>query len=85
MIMSWLINSMNNKIGENVLLYDAAKEIWHAVRETYSSFENTSELFEVEATLYDLCQGDLTVTQYYNILTRHWQHLDIFEIHGNVQ
>ncbi|RVX07328.1 Retrovirus-related Pol polyprotein from transposon RE1 [Vitis vinifera] len=45
MIMSWLINSMNNDIGENFLLFGTAKDIWDAAKETYSSSENTSELF----------------------------------------
>ncbi|RVW34517.1 Copia protein [Vitis vinifera] len=44
MIMSWLINSMNNDIGENFLLFGTAKDIWDAAKETYSSSENTSEL-----------------------------------------
>ncbi|KAL6334490.1 hypothetical protein AAG906_016036 [Vitis piasezkii] len=30
MIMSWLINSMNNDIGENFLLFGTAKDIWDA-------------------------------------------------------
>jgi len=82
MVMSWLINSMTNKIGENFLLYGTAKEIWNATRETYSSSENTSELFKIEAALHDLCQGDLSITQYFNTLCRHWQLLDMFEIHA---
>ena len=45
MIMSWLINSMNNDIGENFLLFGTAKDIWDAAKETYSSSENISELF----------------------------------------
>jgi len=57
------------------------QQIWDTTRETYSSFENTSELFEIEAVLHDLRQGDLSVTQYFNTLSRHWQHLDMFEIH----
>ncbi|XP_024030846.1 uncharacterized protein LOC112094389 [Morus notabilis] len=81
-IMSWLVNSMNVDIGENFLLYETAQEIWEAVRETYSSSENTSELFAIESILHDLRQGDLAVTQYFNTLTRHWQQLDMFESHG---
>ena len=81
MVMSWLINLMNTDIGENFLLYGTTKEIWDAARETYSNFENTSEIFEIEATLHDLRQGDLSVTQYFNILSCHWQHLDMFEVH----
>ncbi|KAH9696724.1 reverse transcriptase Ty1/copia-type domain-containing protein [Citrus sinensis] len=43
MIMSWLINSMNNDIGENFLLFGTANDIWDAAKETYSSSENTSD------------------------------------------
>ncbi|EXB67203.1 Rae1-like protein [Morus notabilis] len=82
MIMSWLINSMNNDIGENFLLFGTAKEIWDAAKETYSSSENTLELFQVESTLHDFRQGEQSVTQYYNTLTRYWQQLDLFETHS---
>ena len=77
--MSWLINSMNNDIGENFLLYGTAKEIWDAAKEIYSDNENTAELFEIEGTLHDLRQGNQPVTQYFNLLTRYWQQLDMFE------
>ncbi|KAL3523023.1 hypothetical protein ACH5RR_015857 [Cinchona calisaya] len=48
-------------------------------KELYSSKENTSEIFEVESVLHDLLQRELNVTQYYGILTRYWQWLDVFE------
>ncbi|RVW62005.1 hypothetical protein CK203_062403 [Vitis vinifera] len=49
---------------------------------TYSSSENTSELFQVESALHDFRQGEQSVTQYYNTLTRYWQQLDLFETHS---
>ncbi|KAL5565431.1 hypothetical protein UlMin_028595 [Ulmus minor] len=58
---SWLINSMNNDIGKNFLLYETANEIWDAAREIYSNNENTMELFEIKGTLHDLHQGDLLI------------------------
>ncbi|KAF5450286.1 hypothetical protein F2P56_030651 [Juglans regia] len=82
MVMSWLINSMTNDIGENFLLYGTTKEIWDAAKEIYSNNENTSELFEVESVLHDFRQGELTVTQYFNTLNRYWQQLDLFEEHN---
>ncbi|KAG8363523.1 hypothetical protein BUALT_Bualt19G0031300 [Buddleja alternifolia] len=53
--------------------------IWDAARETYSNVNNTSAIFEIKSILHDLRQGDLTVTEYFNTLTRHWQQLDIYE------
>ena len=79
MVMSWLINSMTNEIGLDFLYYATAKEIWDAVKETYSDNENTSQLIEIKGLIHDLRQGDLTVTQYFNTLNRYWQQLDIFE------
>ena len=45
LVMSWLISLMTIEIGENLLLYSTAYEIWDATRYTFSSKENTAELF----------------------------------------
>ena len=79
LVMSWLINSMTTEIGENFLLYSTAKEIWDAAHDTFSSSENTAELFHIETILHDLKQGELPVTAYFSSLTRYWQQLDLFE------
>ena len=72
---------MTNEIGENFLLHETAAEISEAAKEAYSHVENTSELFDIECLLHDQRQGDLIVTQYFSILNRHWQQLDMFEEH----
>ena len=79
MMMSWLINSMNNEIGENFMFYETTKEIWDVGRETYFDNENTAELFQFKSILHDLRQGDMSVTQYFKTLNHHWQQLDMFE------
>lgn len=47
MVMSWLINSMNPKTGENFMLHSTAK-IWEVAKEIFSISEDVSELFETE-------------------------------------
>ena len=79
LVMSWLLNSMNNDISENFLLFEMAKEIWDAAKETFSTTDNTAELFAVEGILHDLRQGEETVTQYFTKLTRLWQQVDTFD------
>ncbi|KAJ1408401.1 Gag-polypeptide of LTR copia-type, partial [Sesbania bispinosa] len=79
LVMSWLLNTMTNEIGENFMYYDTAKEMWDAVKETYSNVDNTSAVFEIKSILHDLRQGDFSVTEYFNTLSRHWQQLDIYE------
>lgn len=78
-VMTWLLNTMTNEIGENFMFYDTAKDIWDAVKETYSDVDNTSAVFEIKSILHDLRQGESSVTEYFNILNRHWQQLDIYE------
>ncbi|RVW49546.1 Retrovirus-related Pol polyprotein from transposon TNT 1-94 [Vitis vinifera] len=80
MVMSWLVNSMTADIGENFLSFDTAKEIWDTAKETFSDKENTSEIIQIEGILHDLRQGNLTVTEYFNTLTRLWRQLDTFEL-----
>ena len=79
MVMSWLLNSMTNETGENFMYYKTAKEIWDAVRETYSNKDNTYAIFEIKGILQDLKQGESPVTDYFNMLTRYWQQLDMLE------
>ncbi|CAH9120755.1 unnamed protein product [Cuscuta epithymum] len=81
MVMSWLINSMTPDIGENFLLYSTAAEIWEAAGITFSSSENTSEVFETESILHELRQGDMSVTQFFTSLNKLWQKIDLIDTH----
>lgn len=55
------------------------KIIKEVARETYSDAEDIVEAFDMEEIFHDLRQGDLSITQYFNLLTCYWQQLDIFE------
>ena len=79
MVMSWLLNSMTNETGENFMYYKTAKEIWDSARVAYSNVDNTSEIFEIKNRLHDLHQGESSVTDYFNSLSKNWQQLDILE------
>ena len=68
---------MTNEVGEVFMFYQTAKDIWDAMKESFSNKDNTSELFEIKGILADLKQGDSTITQYFNTLNWHWQQLDL--------
>jgi len=70
---------MTNEIGENFMYYDTTKEIWDAVKETYSNIDNTSAIFEIKSLLHDLQQGEKSVTEFSNTLSRYWQRLDTYD------
>ena len=70
--MPWPINSMNNDIDKNFLLYGTAKEIWDAAQQNYSKLKLSCMTFVKK----------ISVTQYFNTLTQYWQHLDMFDTHA---
>lgn len=80
MIMSWLISSMTPEIGDNFMLYTTATEIWKATKELYTKKkDNVAEIYELEAKLQDIRQGDNTVSTNYSQLTKVWQQIDTFD------
>ena len=79
MVMAWLVNSMEPKIGRNYLSYKIAKEIWDTAKVMYSDLGNVSQLFDLQSKLKEKKQGDSTVIDYYNTLIGLWQQLDLFD------
>lgn len=55
MLMSWLLNSITNEMGENFMYYKTAKEIRHDVYETHSNEHNSSTVLESKGSymIYD--------------------------------
>ena len=68
-VMAWLINSMEQKIGRLYLFYQTIKKVWDAVQEMYSDLEDISQSFEVRSTIQNTRQGTLSVTKYFNMLS----------------
>ena len=71
-LMAWLINSMEPKIGWTYLVYKTAKEVCDVVQELYSDIENTTQCFEIRAATRTTKQGGLGVIEYYNNLVELW-------------
>lgn len=78
MVMTWLVNSMTEEISANYLYYSTAKELWDNVSEMYSDFGNQSQVYELTRQLGEICQGEDSVTKYFNSLKQIWQDLDLF-------
>ena len=78
MVMTWLVNSMEEDISSNYMCYSTAQELWENVNQMYSDLGNQSQIFELILKIEDLHQGEDTVTKYFNSLKRIWQDLDLF-------
>ncbi|KZV18555.1 hypothetical protein F511_16529, partial [Dorcoceras hygrometricum] len=59
----WLINSMEPPIGRTFLFLPTAREVWDAVRETYSDLENSSQVFDLKTRFRQFRQGEKTVIE----------------------
>ncbi|KAL9411806.1 hypothetical protein AB3S75_045415 [Citrus x aurantiifolia] len=80
MVTAWLINSIEPTLGKPFMFLPTARDVWEAVRETYSNLENHSQLYEINTRMWRPQQGDRDITTYYNDLMILWQELDMFEV-----
>ena len=76
-IMSCLINSMKLAIGKTYMFLPMTKDVWDAIRKTYSDAENAFQIFELKTRLWQMKQGDRKVTEYYTEMLGLWQELDL--------
>ena len=78
MVMTWLVNSMEEDISSNYMCYPTAQELWENVNQMYSDLGNQSQIFELTLKLGEMRQGEDSVTKYFNSLKQVWQDLDLF-------
>lgn len=78
MVMTWLVNSMEEEINPNYMCFSTAKELWDEVTTMYSDLGNQSQIYELNLKLSEIRQDSDTVTTYFNSLKRIWQDLDLF-------
>lgn len=77
MVKAWLINFMEDHVGQSYLYYSTAKELWDALNRAYSDVENAAQMFELRNRARNLKQGDQDVTTYYTQLSKVWNELDL--------
>ena len=78
MVMTWLVNSMEEDLSSNYMCYHTAKELWGNVNQMYSDLGNQSQVYELTMKLEEIRQGEGSVTKYFNSLKSLWQDLDLF-------
>ena len=76
MIMSWLWNTMSPEVSDTYMFLSTAKEVWDAVRQTYSKARDAAQVYEIKVKTSAMKQGNKTVTEYANSLQTLWQELD---------
>ncbi|KAI5434790.1 hypothetical protein KIW84_021561 [Lathyrus oleraceus] len=59
MVMTWLVNSMEEDISSNYMCYSTTKKIWDSLIETYSGHGNKSQIYELTLQAREIRQGGL--------------------------
>ena len=78
MVMTWLVNSLEEDIILNYMCYHTTKEVWDNANQIYSDLGNQSQVYELILKLRDIRQGEDIVTKYFNSLKRLWKDLDLY-------
>jgi hypothetical protein len=68
MIMSWLRNSIMPEVYGPYIFFVTAKDIWDAVRQTYSKVKDAALIYEIKTKLSMTKQGNMMVIEYYNTM-----------------
>jgi len=56
-VMTWLLNSLEEKISGSVMFLPTAKDMWDTMKVMYSNEKNPSKMFEIYERLFELKQG----------------------------
>ena len=70
--MAWLINSMEEKIGEKFLCYKTIKQMWEVAKQQYFDLENSAQLFELRDKTWMLTLSKMDIAQYFSAFTKLW-------------
>jgi len=55
--MTWLLNSLKEKINGSVIFLTTIKKMWDTLKAMYGSEKNLSRVFEIYERMFELKQG----------------------------
>ncbi|XP_042056533.1 uncharacterized protein LOC121801150 [Salvia splendens] len=67
-VMTWLLNSLEPAISQNIMYLDSAKAMWDALREMFFNDKNVSRVFELYEKLFSHTQDTQSVNDYFSTL-----------------
>jgi len=67
-VITWLLNSLEEKICGNVMFLTTTKDMWDTLEVMYDNEKNPSRVFEIYEHLIKLKQGDRFVLEFYDKL-----------------
>ncbi|KAG5552479.1 hypothetical protein RHGRI_010533 [Rhododendron griersonianum] len=76
LVKSWLFGAMTKDIRSLFLQLATAKEIWEAVKQTYSVDQEASKVYQLHCEIISVRQNGGSVISYFGKLQKIWQELD---------
>ncbi|KAG6400916.1 hypothetical protein SASPL_137761 [Salvia splendens] len=67
-VMTWLLNSLEPAISQNIMCLYSAKAMWDALREMFVNDKNVSRVFELYEKLFSHTQDTQSVNDYFSTL-----------------
>ena len=64
------------EISDTCVCFSTAKDIWDALKQTYSKESNAARVYEIWLKAISPKQGNRSITEYVNELKGLWQELD---------
>ena len=75
MVLSWLLNSIDNSITPSLTSYHTPYELWRELESRFTQ-GNHATIFKIQREISNLEQGNLNITNYYNHFKTLWDQLD---------
>jgi len=78
-VMTWLFNSLKEKISGSVMFLTTAMEMCDTLKVMYDNEKNPSRVFEIYEHLLELKQGDRSVPEFYGELKDLIDELEMYQ------
>lgn len=79
MVKSWLLDAMTKDIRSLFLRLSTAKEIWDAVKQTYSVSQDASKAYQLHCEVIYVHQNGGSVISFFGKLQKLWQEFDTID------
>jgi hypothetical protein len=70
-VLSWIINSVSKEISINIICVDTAEAMWNDLKDRFSQ-QNGPRIFQIQKSISDLRQENLSMSSYFTILKGLW-------------
>ncbi|CAB4303479.1 unnamed protein product [Prunus armeniaca] len=79
LVMSWLLNSMEQKVAEIFSFYKSSFHLWEAIKEMYGNQNNSTCVFQLKKDIASLQQEGKPFIQLLGSMKSMWNELELLE------